>query len=134
MAVTEFMQLLYLPVEKSFHIMEEKFEQFRKEGTLSEDFNDYYSMWIKVLEGNYMALLKSPDYLQSLCRTLYTVQDFKLAQHRLITDALQTLPIPTNKDMDEVYKELYTLKKKVKELTKKMGPSEPAPVHSAPEN
>jgi len=33
---------------------------------------------------------------------------------------MQSLPIPTNKDMDELSKELYLLKKKVRELEKKL--------------
>jgi polyhydroxyalkanoate synthesis regulator phasin len=33
---------------------------------------------------------------------------------------LQNLPIPTNKDMDELYKDLYILKKRVKELERKV--------------
>jgi polyhydroxyalkanoate synthesis regulator phasin len=87
-----------------------------------------------MLEGHYTALLKSPAYLQSLCRTLSTVQDLKIAQHRLLTDFLQTLPIPTNKDMDEVYKELYTLKKRVNELTKKKASQESTVANTTLEN
>jgi hypothetical protein len=30
------------------------------------------------------------------------------------------MPIPTNKDMDELYKEIYLLKKKVRELSRKL--------------
>jgi polyhydroxyalkanoate synthesis regulator phasin len=77
-------------------------------------------MWIKVLEGHYMTLFKSPDYLDSLVRTLGTAQDYKMAQHQMLADILQVLPIPTNKDMDELYKEIYLLKKKVKELSSSM--------------
>lgn len=128
MALSEFVHLLCLPLEKSVKAMEEKFEQLSKEGQLSEDFSDQYNTWIKLLESHYMALFKSPDYLQSLCRTLHTVQDFKMAQHKMLTDVLQTLPIPTNKDMDEVYKELHLLKRKVRNLTKEMEASEPARV------
>ena len=35
-------------------------------------------------------------------------------------DMLQNLPIPTNKEMDELYKDLYILKKRVKELERKV--------------
>jgi polyhydroxyalkanoate synthesis regulator phasin len=116
----EFMRLLFLPVEKSLRVMEKEIERLGAEGKLSENFNDYYRMWIKILEGHYMTLLKSPDYLDSLVRTLNTVQDFKMAQHKMLADMLQSLPIPTNKEMDELYKEIYLLKKKVKQLSSKV--------------
>jgi polyhydroxyalkanoate synthase subunit PhaE len=119
-ALAEFMRMLFLPVEKSLHVMEKEIERLGAEGKLSENFKDYYQMWIKVLEGHYMTLLKSPDYLDSLVRTLNTVQDFKMAQHNMLADMLQTLPIPTNKEMDELYKEIYLLKKQVKQLSSKV--------------
>lgn len=119
-AVSEFLHLIYAPLEKSVHVMQEKFDELSKEGQLSENFKDYYNMWIKILEGHYMTLFKSPQYLQTLSRTLNAVTDFKAAQHEVLVDAMNSLPIPTNKDMDALYKEFYLLKKKVKELEKKL--------------
>jgi len=119
-AMSEFLHLIYVPLEKSVHVMQEKFDELSKEGQLSENFKDYYNMWIKILEGHYMTLFKSPEYLQTLSRTLSTVAEFKTAQHEMLVDAMKSLPIPTNKDMDDLYKEFYLLKKKVKELEKKL--------------
>jgi poly[(R)-3-hydroxyalkanoate] polymerase subunit PhaE len=31
---------------------------------------------------------------------------------------MQSLPIPTNKDLDELYEELYLLKKRIRDLEK----------------
>ncbi len=38
----------------------------------------------------------------------------------MLYDLLNTLPIPTNKDMDELYKEFHVLKKRVREHAKRM--------------
>lgn len=119
-AGAEFLYLLYLPVEKSLRVIGEKLLELSKEGNLSDDLKEYYSMWIKILEGHYMTLFKSPDYTQALHKALSATEDFMKAKEELLTDALKTLPIPTNQDMDEVYKELYLLKKRVKELEKKV--------------
>jgi len=116
----EFLYLLYLPVEKSLRVMGEKFQELSQEGNLSENFKDYYNMWIKILEGHYMTLFKSPDYTRALMKALDSAEDFITARQELITDGLKTLHVPTEKDMDELYKELYLLKKKVKALEKKM--------------
>jgi len=118
-ALSGFMHLLFLPIEKSVRAMEKEIERLGAEGKLSENFKDYYQMWIKVLEGHYMVLFKSSDYLDSLARTLSTLGDFKMAQHEVLVGALQKLSIPTNKDMDELYKEIYLLKKKVNQLSSK---------------
>ena len=116
----EFLYLLYLPLEKSLHVMGEKFQELSKEGDLSENFKDHYNMWIKILEGHYMTLFQSPEYTRTLSKALNSAEDFILARQELLNDALKTLHIPTEKDMDELYKELYLLKKKVKKLEKKV--------------
>jgi len=115
-AMSELMHIIYVPLEKSVKVMQDKFEDLAREGQLSENFKDYYNMWIKILEGHYMTLFKSPEYLQSLSKTLTAVADYKTAQHQMLTDLLQALPIPTHRDMDDLSKELYLLKKRVKEL------------------
>jgi archaellum component FlaC len=43
-----------------------------------------------------------------------------VAKQEFLRDGLQQLPIPTNKDMDDLYKELYLLKKRIKALEKKV--------------
>ena len=40
------------------------------------------------------------------------------SQEKVIEDILGMFPVPTQKDMDELYKEIYLLKKKVKALEK----------------
>jgi polyhydroxyalkanoate synthesis regulator phasin len=85
-----------------------------------KDSKVYYQLWIRKLEGNYMALLKSTEYTEKLGETMKALHDYRIAKSQLFMDILQNLPIPTNKDMDELYKDLYLLKKRVKELEKKV--------------
>jgi class III poly(R)-hydroxyalkanoic acid synthase PhaE subunit len=120
-AIAEFMQLLNAPIERSLRDMESMMEKAAGQGKLSgDDFRDYYNFWIKSLESDYMALLQSPEYIGTLSRTLTAVQDFNVVRDEMLVDLLQALPIPTNRDMDELYKELYQLKKMVKEVSAKM--------------
>lgn len=118
-AVGEFVNHLNAPVERSVKIIHEKIEEQAREGKLSENFKDYYNAWIKILEGDYMTLYKSPDYIDSMGRALRAVQEYKIARDNVLVDLLQSLPIPTNKDMDELYREFHVLKKTVKEMAKK---------------
>ena len=92
-----------------------------------EEFKDYYRRWLKVLEGHYMTLFKSPEYTRTMSHTLNALEDFTLAKQELLAEALEALPIPTHRDMDELYREVYLLKKQVKDLSKKMAGLAPFP-------
>jgi class III poly(R)-hydroxyalkanoic acid synthase PhaE subunit len=117
-SLLEFMNLIFLPFEKSFGVIQQQIEERTKEGTLPEDPRELYRMWIKILEGHFMTLFKSPEYTKALASTLNALEEFISSRNSILQDALQSLPIPTSKDMDDLYQELYVLKKKVKDLEK----------------
>jgi polyhydroxyalkanoate synthase subunit PhaE len=117
--MAEFISLLYLPVEKSLKVMQEELAKLADQGNLPENSKDFYRMWIKVLEGHYMTLFKSAGYTHTLGKTLDAMSAFMVARKEILEDALQVLPVPTHKEMDELYREIYLLKKRVKELEKK---------------
>ena len=117
-SLSEFVYMFYVPIEKTTGVMQEKMEEMADQGELHDDFNTYYNMWVKILEGHYMTLLKSPEYLQVMNKTIIALTEYKEARNEVLYDILQKLPIPTNKDMDEVYKELYLLKKRFRDLSR----------------
>jgi len=117
-SLAEFLRLLYLPIEKSSQVLQQNLEELIKEGKLPKSSQDYYRMWIRILEGHYMTLFKSPEYAESLRDTLNAFEDYLAARDRILQDFLQSFPVPTNRDMDELYREIYHLKKKVKRLEK----------------
>jgi class III poly(R)-hydroxyalkanoic acid synthase PhaE subunit len=120
-SLTEFLRLLSLPMEKSFQIMQEKLMELADKGNLPEDSKTYYQMWIKILEGHYMTLFQSLEYTKILNRTLHSMSEFSEAKKDLLQDTLlYMLPVPTQKEMDELYKEIYLLKKRIKELEIKL--------------
>ena len=118
--LAEFLSILYLPMEKSFKIFQEKLHQMAEEGNLPNDTKESYTMWLKILEGHYMSLFKSKDYTDALHRTLGNLEDFIIARDQAINDLLQFLPVATHKDLDDLYREFYELKKRVRELEKRL--------------
>lgn len=118
-ANAEFMQLLTTPVEKSFRVMQEKLAEMAEEGPLPEDAKFYYNLWIKTLEGHFMTLFQSPEYTAALAKTTEAMSRFTAAREKVMEDVLQSLPVPTNRDIDELYREIYQLKKTVKRLEKR---------------
>lgn len=120
-SLAEFMQLLCLPFEKSVKVMQEKIEELTSSGDLPENTKGYYRMWVKILEGNFMTLFKSSEYNRVLSETLAAFEEYLEARNRIIQDILQSLPVPTSKEMDDLYKEMYLLKKKVRDIEKANG-------------
>lgn len=118
--LTQFINLLCEPLIDSIQEMRDEVQSARKEGEeLVKDAKEQYQDWIRKLESEYLKLLKSPEYTGTLSSVLTALRDYKITKQQLLIDLLQDLPVPTHKDMDELYKEIYTLKKRVKELEKR---------------
>jgi len=118
--LAEFLSIIYLPIEKSFKVLKEKLQTMAQEGVFPKEIKDSYAIWVKILEGHYMNLFKSKEYTEALHNTISRMEDYILAKNSCMQDVLQLLPIPTNKEMDDLYKEFHLLKKRVKELEKKV--------------
>ena len=119
-ALGEFLYMFYVPIEKTGAVMQEKIEEMAEKGEVFDNFKDYYNAWVRMLEGHYMTLLQSPEYTEVLDRTIEHLVRYREAKDAVMYDLLAKLPVPTNRDMDEVYRDLYLLKKKVNELTKRV--------------
>ena len=89
-----------------------------KATVLPESSNDYYKLYIKNLEGHYLSLFKSPDYVKAMGATLDALEEFVEARNAVAQDMLKAVSMPTQNDLDELYKEMYQLKKRVKILEK----------------
>ena len=116
---SEFLRLLYRPISRSLTIMEEKIKTLAEENNLPEDSKSYYRMWIKVLESDYMALFKSSEYMDVLGRTVDSLTEFSAVKNRLMEDYGSLFQIPKLSDIDDLYHEIYLLKKKIKKLEKR---------------
>jgi len=115
----EFLRLLYLPISHSLNALQDKMGEMVEKEELPGDTRIYYQMWIKTLEGHYMTLFQSPEYIQTLGKTLQSMSELTKARDDVLENMLSSLPIPKQKDLDDLYHELYILKKRIKMLEKK---------------
>jgi polyhydroxyalkanoate synthase subunit PhaE len=118
--LAEFLSVLSLPIEKSFKVLQESLQKLAQEGNMPKETKEHYAMWVKILEGHYMTLFKSQEYADELHNTISKLEDYVLAKNDILQDLLQFFPVPTNKEMDVLYKEFHLLKNRVKELEKKI--------------
>jgi len=119
--LNEFLRLLALPVSRSFGVLQEQVTALAEKGDLPEDGRTYYDMWIKVLEGHYMTLFQTPEYVETLARTLSNLSVFQAARDAMVEDMLSGLPVPVQSEIDELYEEVHRLKRRLRALEKEKG-------------
>jgi class III poly(R)-hydroxyalkanoic acid synthase PhaE subunit len=117
--LSEFLLILAKPVEKSLTSLQEKMAEMTEAGPLDEKSKTYYNLWIKLLEGHYMELFKAHEYSAAMVKTLAALNEFMEARHTVVNDLLRQLNIPTHQDLDELAKEIYLLKKRMRAYEKK---------------
>jgi len=116
--MAEFLNFLAIPFKKANTDFQKKMTGLASENKLPKDTNEYYRIWLKILEGHYMTLFQSPDYFHSLGKTLTASAAYTRAKKDLVNDLLHQFSIPSSEQMDAVYKELHGLKKKLKDIEK----------------
>ncbi len=114
----ELLRLLCLPFQRSFGVMQEKITTLTETGKLPDDSNDYYQMWIKVLEGHFMTLFQTPEYIEALTKTISSMTHFTAAKDAVLEDMLKGLPIAKKSEMDDLEREVYRLKRRIRNLEK----------------
>lgn len=119
LVMSDFLHMLYMPIEKSLNSLQQEMAKMAEVGPLDEKTKTYYNLWIKLLEGHYMELFKQPEYAEAMSKALVALNDFIDARQAVINDSLHQLNIPNNHDLDELSKEIYLLKKRVRALEKK---------------
>jgi polyhydroxyalkanoate synthesis regulator phasin len=117
-ALGEFLRLLTLPLGRAYTVLQERIAGMAEKGELPEEGKAYYDMWIKVLEGHYMTLFQTPEYMQALAQTLKCNSDFKKARNAVIEDLLHGLPVPTQSEMDDLHEEILRLRRRLRDLEK----------------
>jgi|GEM_PF-1764774 polyhydroxyalkanoate synthesis regulator phasin len=114
----EFLYFFYLPMEKTFILMQKDMEKMVAEGRMPENSEEYYKMWLKKLESHYMSMFHSNEYVSVMAKTLENMAQFKSARDSVLEDVVSSMPVPTKSEIDEMYQEIAELKRVVKRLEK----------------
>jgi hypothetical protein len=116
-AMAEFIYLLYLPVKKSLRAMRRR-SRSELVPAPPEEFKEYYKQWLKLLEGYFMTLFQSPEYIRTLSHALNALADFTAAKQELMAGAMNAMGLPTRQELKGLYREIYLLKKNNKEMAR----------------
>lgn len=112
----ELLRLLSLPFQRAMVMIQKQVADLAEKGELPEDSQAYYQMWVKTLEGHFMTLFQTPEYVQALARTLSSLGEFSRAKDAVLEDMLQGLPVAQQSEMDELAREFHALKRRVGKL------------------
>lgn len=77
-------------------------------------FEEFYNYWRDSLSRNFDRLFYSDEFSKFLGGFVDSVLSLKIQMDKVIINALKYLPIPTNKDMDSLYKTVHDLKAEVR--------------------
>jgi class III poly(R)-hydroxyalkanoic acid synthase PhaE subunit len=89
------------------------------EGEISpEKYKDFYRIWIETYSETFKEFMKSGHFAADMGKLNSLLMDFqKYNREMLEENYLKPMNLPTKTEIDEINKELYSLKKTVKELT-----------------
>ena len=84
-----------------------------------ETYKDFYKLWIETYSETFKEFLKSGHFSSDMGTLMsYSIDYQKNNREMLEENYLKTLGLPTRTEIDEINKEVYLLKKQVKDLTR----------------
>jgi class III poly(R)-hydroxyalkanoic acid synthase PhaE subunit len=86
-----------------------------------ERFDEFFDLWIDVSEKSYYALFQRPDFSEMQGELLEASVHVRQHSFKLMELYLYDFPIALRSEMDDLYKTVYDLKKKVKSLENQLG-------------
>lgn len=92
------------------------------EGDVSpEKYKEFYDIWIQTYSDTFKDFARSGHFVSDLGKLNAHLMDFQKYNRDMLEDNyLKPMNLPTKTEIDEINKELYTLKKTVKELTRQI--------------
>jgi len=118
---TEFEHTMYVTGLAAFEKMIAAVAEKVNAGEEFKDFGEFFNLWITVNEKAYSALFQTEDYAKMQGEVLEASLNVRKHFFKLTELYLYDLPIALRSEMDDLYKTVYELKKKVKGLERQLG-------------
>jgi hypothetical protein len=117
---TEYQHMMYLTaldaMEKVMAELAEKVEA----GEETDRFDGFLDLWVEVNEKTYYALFQIEEFSQLKDEVLVSGLNARKHYFKLMEMYLFDLPIALRSEMDDLYKTIYELRKKVKKMESQM--------------
>ncbi|KJR41033.1 poly(R)-hydroxyalkanoic acid synthase subunit PhaE [Candidatus Magnetoovum chiemensis] len=118
---TVFQHKMYTTGEAAMRKVLEAVASKIKEGAEIKNYDEFYKIWTDINEKAYFDLFNSEDFSKVQGALLESALTFKKLYNQLIEINLSDFPIPVRSEMNDVYKTIYDLKRKVRTLENKLN-------------
>ena len=117
-AVGEFLVKFNMPLKNSLNILQQAIRDRDEAGEGFKSAKEIYNFATKILEKRYDEYIKSPEGVQDVVDVVEKYVDYK-KKSNIVKDILfRSMSIPTRREMEDVYKGIYELKKKTRQQDK----------------
>ena len=114
-AVGEFLVKFNMPLKNSLNILQQAIRDREEAGEGFKSAKEIYNFATKILEKRYDEYIKSPEGVQDVVDVVEKYVDYK-KKSNIVKDILfRSMSIPTRREMEDVYKGIYELKKKTRQ-------------------
>jgi len=118
---TEFQHMIYATAVKSMDKVLEAITDKIKKGEEIKAFDEFFDLWIDVNEREFYELFRTEEFSKMQGRLLESSLRVRKNFHKLMELYLFDFPVALRSEMDDLYKTVYDLKKKVRNLEKQLN-------------
>jgi len=104
----------------SVKTLTENYQNMMKEGQKVSTFREFYDLWYNTNEKAMEELFATAEFSKAFADFTDKYFIYLAASNKVVERNLSTLPIPTNKDMEGLYKTVYDLRKDVRDLKREI--------------
>jgi class III poly(R)-hydroxyalkanoic acid synthase PhaE subunit len=117
---TEYQQMMYVTGLAAFEKVIATVAEKVSKGEEMKGFDEFFDLWLNVSEKTYYALFKTEDFSKRQGELLEASLNVRKHFFKLMELYLYDFPVAVRSEMDDLYKTIYDLKKKVKSLEKQV--------------
>lgn len=118
---TEFQHKMYVVGQQAMNKVMEAISKRVKEGAEIKTYDEFFRLWTDINEDEYFELFKTDEFSNLQGAMLDSALDARRHIHQLMELYLEDYPIALRSEMNDVYKTVYDLRRKVRELDKKVA-------------
>jgi class III poly(R)-hydroxyalkanoic acid synthase PhaE subunit len=117
----EFQHQMYLTGKKAMERIEKEVSKKIKEGASIQSFDEYFKLWTEINDETYTELFETEAFSKLQAQLLDSALDTRNHFQKFMELSLKDFPVALRTEMNDVHKTLYDLKKKVRNLEKKVS-------------
>ncbi len=118
---TEYQHSVYMTAVKAMEKVLETVAQKIRNGEEIKTFDEFFDLWVDVNEREYYHLFRTEEFSKRQGELLDSSLKVRKHFHKLMELYLFDFPVALRSEMDDLYRTVYDLRKKVSHLEKKLN-------------